>query len=158
VPKAVISDDLGSPTASGEFFVDLRTPLALRIPLLLFAAGFVGTGIYGTGYSLVARSYLGLGSALMFGTIGYGCWRTATAHFTVQGDAVLIRNYFKTWRLSLHDVERFTAGDAYGIRALLRSGQSVQINAVQKSSWAFWTGARTRADTMVDRLNQILDD
>jgi hypothetical protein len=138
--------------------LDVRPPFGLRIPLLAFAAGLCGVGLFGVVYSLATSTYPGLGTAAIFIAIGWLCWRAASARFTVSDDRVIVaRNYFRTWRMSIKDVEQFEPGDPYGIRASLRSGKRIQINAVQKSNWATWTGKRTRADVIVDQLNEMID-
>jgi hypothetical protein len=125
-----------------------------RIILLALAAGLFGTAFVLFVYSISTIRYPGLGTATIFGLVAFGCWRAATARFTIDGERFIIRNYFRTRKIPIREVAAFEVGDAYGIRAVLKSGGSIQINARQRGER--WMGVRVRQEDAVVALNELV--
>lgn len=137
--------------------LDVRTPLLLRLIAYGFAAGLVGTGGWLLAYSFVDWQPWGLGTVVMFVAFGLLFWRMATLRLLVRADMVEVRNYFRTHRFPLSHVAAFEVGfGVYGIDVQLTTGKKVRINVIQKNSWAIGLGKRTKADALVDELNQLV--
>jgi hypothetical protein len=125
-----------------------------RIILFALAAGLFGVASVLFVDAISSGRYPGVGTAAIFAFVAFGCWRAATARFMVEEERFVIRNYFKTWRIPIRDVITFEVGDAYGIRAVLKSGGSIQINAIQRSER--WMGTRVRQEDAVKALNELV--
>jgi len=147
---------VGSP-----YRVDIRTPLVYRILFFLMAGGIGGFGLILLAYSISERRPAGFVVVSMFLAVAWIAWRFATARLTLQQGMFVVRSLFKTSRISLDEVDRFEVGDdAYwGVQLIPReSFATIKVSVIQKGSWAWapMTSRRTKADRLIDQLNDIV--
>lgn len=72
---------------------------------------------------------------------------------TLTSSELVFRNRFRTYRVDLHTIVRVNAG-YHGIGVRTRHGQVVHGWAVQKSNLARWLGRHTRADLVVEAIEE----
>lgn len=80
------------------------------------------------------------------------CVRSAfSLRVTLTATEVVIKNMFRSHRLSLAEISSVASG-YYGTVFTLRDGTRVTAWAVQKSNLARWTETKTRADQLIDAI------
>ena len=152
--------DRGLPPAPQQplAHLDVRPPLLARIVAFPLAATLFGMGLIGLQYTITERQLPGLVVVAIFLAFGAAIWRLATARLTFDDDVLVVRNYFRTHRMKLRDIDRFDAGtDPYGIELWpLNSDRRIPVNSIQKRGGAVWRGTRPKADELVDQLNALV--
>ena len=111
---------------SGQSLIDVRVPMALRIGLFVLGAILDGMAALGAWYLITEAPHddviPGFGVVLIFLSFGWFAWRMATARLTLLDDTFQVRNYFRTERVLISDVDRFEIGDnAWGISLIPRT-------------------------------------
>ena len=106
-----------------------------------------------TGWSSVGPFLFGFTSVEAFGLV---LFRTGRARIVGDERQVSVVNAFHTYRLAWNEIAEFTNPGYFGIEIVLRNGRKVIAAGIEKSNAARWARRRTRADDVVDELNNLL--
>lgn len=128
---------------------------AMGLVFLVFGAVAVWAAI-STGQTGTGRVEIGL-SAFFFVSVGLLFVRVSRARLVADDAGVEVINYLSTRRFRWAEIDRFEVRSAYiGISLILRSGETVKVNAIQKSNLYTWLHKRGRADKVLEELNALL--
>ncbi|MGN9810166.1 hypothetical protein ACTMSW_12505 [Micromonospora sp. BQ11] len=114
----------------------------------LVLAGVAASAIVVSGFDLAAKI------VILVPIGGYAALAYLSAlrpSITLTDSELVIRNKLRTHRIGLHTIVRVDAG-YHGIGVQTRHGQVVHGWAVQKSNLARWLGRQTRADLVVETI------
>jgi hypothetical protein len=85
-------------------------------------------------------------------------WRMVFIRLTVDDGGVTIVNVLSARHVPWESIREFEVGWAYwGISLVLGSGRRVLVNAIQKPNVGHVSHRATRADEIVDELNELLE-
>jgi hypothetical protein len=75
----------------------------------------------------------------------------------LRDEVLLIVNTLRRHRVPLAEIDRFEIGRNYlGITMYRNDGTRLVIHGVQKPNIAHWLRRRTKADEIVDELNEVV--
>jgi hypothetical protein len=126
-----------------------------RIGLYLAAAGFLALGVFmvviaAEDGALVVGIGIGVVMGLLPAVVALRFARRI--RLVAQEDALMVVSFANEKRLPWSDVVEAEAGYS-GITIGLRDGTAVLSGAVQKANISTWFGRRTRADEVVEYIN-----
>ncbi|MFG1681378.1 hypothetical protein ACGFNP_14540 [Nonomuraea sp. NPDC049269] len=123
---------------------------------VVFAGLMVAFAAIGVQMAVSGDAFIGvlslIGVCPLIGAAGVRCWLLGVRpNITLTEDSVVVRNPYKTYRVSLAEIS-MVSGGYHGLCFTLTDGRQIVAWAVQKSNIARWLGRRTRADGVTERL------
>jgi hypothetical protein len=93
--------------------------------------------------------------AVAIGAFAVLMWRQSRLRIVANEECLTVVNYLSTSHLPWTSIDRFDSSTGYfGIRAIMKDGRIVSLNAVQKWNLAVWLHRLTRADVIANELNE----
>jgi hypothetical protein len=81
--------------------------------------------------------------------------RQSRLRIVANEEDLTVVNYLSRFHLPWTSIARFDSSTGYfGIRAIMKDGRIVSLNAVQKWNLAVWLHRLTRADVIANELNE----